>query len=37
MLGFYKSGRAVGATATTVILAIAAILLILAGLDIRLY
>ena len=37
MRGFYKSGRAVGATATTVILAIAAILLILAGLDIRLY
>jgi uncharacterized membrane protein YecN with MAPEG domain len=37
MLGFYRFGRAAGATATTVILAIAAILLILAGLDIRFY
>jgi hypothetical protein len=37
MLGFLKLGRAAGATATTAILAIASILLVLAGLAIRLY
>jgi hypothetical protein len=37
MLGLLKLGRAAGATATTAILAIASILLVLAGLAIRLY
>jgi uncharacterized membrane protein YecN with MAPEG domain len=37
MLGFLKFGRAAGAMATTAILAIASLLLILAGLAIRLY
>jgi uncharacterized protein len=37
MLGFLKVGRAAGATVTTATLAIAAILLILAGLSVRPY
>jgi uncharacterized protein len=37
MLGFVPLGRAAGAMATTTVLAIAAILLILAGLSVRLY
>jgi len=37
MLGLLKFGRVAGATATTAILAISALLLILAGLGIRLY
>jgi hypothetical protein len=37
MLGMLPAGRPVGATATTAILAIAAILLVLAGLSVRLY
>ena len=37
MLGLLKFGRVAGATATTTILAISALLLILAGLGIRLY